>query len=188
MKLEIDFFKNKSTLKLAKDLIGVLLVYETDEGVLKGIINETEAYTQDDESSHSYGAKKTKRNEIMFGRAGHLYIYFTYGMYYCLNIVSGEDGIGEAVLIRSIIPIEGEKIMIKNRSGNFKNIANGPGKLCQAYLLNKNLNGMDILDKNSKIYLEYSNYVPEKIFQTKRIGISKGKELEWRFFAKSFKN
>ena len=172
--------------------MGKVLTYETKDGIIKGIINETEAYTEDDESCHAFNGNKTKKNEIMFKRAGHLYVYFTYGMYHCCNVVTGLENKGEAVLIRSVIPIKGRDQMIKNRKLDFENkkqlsnISNGPAKLCIAYGLDKNHNGIDLLDKNSKIYLEDLNYKPKNIGNTTRIGISKAKELMWRWHCKEF--
>lgn len=187
MKLTSSFFQNKTTQQIAKELLGKILTYQTKDGIIKGIINETEAYTQEDEASHTYNGKKTKRNQAMFKKAGHIYIYFTYGMYHCLNIVTGEENKGEAVLIRSILPLEGIEIMKKNRNKQeTKNLTNGPAKLCMAYNLNKDQNGIDILKENSKIYLENSNLKPKNLKQTKRIGISKATELELRFVCQEF--
>lgn len=190
MKLLHSFFENKKTLDIAKELIGKVLVYESPKGIIKGIINETEAYTEDDESCHAYNGKKTKKNEIMFKRYGHLYVYFTYGMYHCINIVTAEENKGEAVLIRSVIPYDenSKELMINNR---FKEsptpyalrsvLCNGPAKLTLAYGFDKLFNGLDLLDMKSKIYLEDLKIKPKKIENTTRIGISKAKDLPWRF-------
>ncbi len=185
-KLDLSFFEGKCTLDVAKELLGKVLVFESSKGVIKGVINETEAYTEEDESCHAFGGRKTARNEVMFNRAGHLYVYFTYGMYHCCNIVTGLEGKGEAVLIRSVIPIEGKDIMIENRKGNTKNVADGPAKLCLAYGFDKLHNGIDLLDEKSKIYIEDSDYVPLDVKQTNRIGISKAVHLDWRFVASKF--
>ncbi len=179
-RLDLNFLKNKNTITIAKNLLGKILVHETNEGILKGIILETEAYLEDDPASHSFNGK-TKRNEVMFKSEGHLYVYFTYGMHYCLNIVTNKENIGEAVLIRSIKPIMNENIMIKNRNGNPKHISDGPAKLCQAFNISIKDNGINLLSKNSKIYLEEGNILINKFIQTERIGISKGKELRYRF-------
>ena len=192
MKLVHSFFEDKKTLDIAKELIGKVLVYESPKGIIKGIINETESYTEDDESCHAYNGKKTKKNEVMFKRFGHLYVYFTYGMYHCINIVTAEENKGEAVLIRSVIPLDekSKELMIKNR---FKDssvslkpsssvaLCNGPAKLTLAYGFDKSFNGVDLLDKNSKIYLEDLKIKSKQIQQTTRIGISKAKDLPWRF-------
>lgn len=185
MRLLHPFF-NRQTETVAKELIGKVLVYESEEGIIKGIINETEAYTQDDEASHTFKGK-TKRNEVMFKEAGHLYIYFTYGMHFCANIVTEDENTGCAVLIRSIIPLEGKEIIKKNRNKEeSKDLTNGPGKVCQAYGLSKDYNGIDLTDHKSKIYLEDLGFIPKKILITKRIGISKNKDRLWRFISKEF--
>ena len=186
MRLNSSYFESKKTLDLAEDLIGKVLVYDSPKGKIKGIINETEAYTEDDESCHAFGGNRTKKNEVMFWTAGHLYVYFTYGMYHCCNIVTGSCDRGEAVLVRSVIPIEGENIMIENRGGNSKNVADGPGKLCMAYGFNRLHNGSNMTEEDSNIYLEDLQYGAKEIKKTTRIGISKAKHLEWRFVAKEF--
>lgn len=186
MKLRHDFFAKKTTLELASDLLGKVLVYESDAGIIKGIINETEAYTEEDESCHAFGGKRTKRNEVMFKRAGFLYVYFTYGMHYCINIVTGIENKAEAVLIRSVIPLEGRDIMLHNRRGRSQHISDGPAKLAMAYGINKKHNGVDLLSKQSPLYLQDMNYKADTIQQTTRIGISKAKDLPWRFLCKSF--
>ncbi|MFW6285767.1 MAG: DNA-3-methyladenine glycosylase [Nanoarchaeota archaeon] len=183
-KLEKSFF-DKNTLDIAEELIGKVFVYESPLGIIKGIINETEAYREDDQSCHAYNGRKTKKNAAMFLRSGHLYVYFTYGMYYCVNIVTGKKDVGEAVLIRSVIPIQGEDIMRKNRKWNkkqVKGLCDGPAKFCMAYGLDKKFNGYDLLDENSKIYIEDLNYNVNNIEKNQRIGISKDKHLEWRFY------
>ncbi len=198
MRVNYDFFKNRNTIDIAKDLIGKVLVLKTkDNNFIKGIINETEAYTEDDEASHTFNGKN-KKNSVMYYRFGHLYVYFTYGMYYCCNIVTNEKNKGDAVLIRSVFPIEGLEIMKKNRikfnkknkirfnNINNKNLTNGPAKVCIAYGISLNDNGLDLLSKNSHIYLEDLGYIPKKIEITKRIGISKAKELKRRFYTGDF--
>jgi len=187
MKLNHDFFTHKSTLQIARELLGKVLVFHSEQGVLKGIINETEAYTQDEKSCHAYNGKKTKRNKVMFYPEGHLYVYFTYGMYYCINIVTAGEGRAEAVLIRSIIPVQGKELMLKNRQGNEKHLADGPAKLSIAYGFDLNHNGVNLLDENSVIYLENLDYQAEEVKQTKRIGISQAKDLPWRFICQQFK-
>jgi len=186
MKLKQSFFNNKSTLYVAEDLLGKVLVYQTEQGVLKGLINETEAYTQDEKSCHAYGGKKTKRNEVMFCPAGYLYVYFTYGMYHCINIVTAKEGRAEAVLIRSIIPLLGKGIMLQHRKGNKKHLADGPAKLAMAYGFNKTHNGLNLLDSNSVVYLEDLGHQPIKVNITNRIGISQAKDLPWRFICQKF--
>lgn len=173
-------FLQGSAVDAARQLLGHLLVREVDGKVLRGIISETEAYDQTDVASHSYRGE-TERTKVMFGDPGHLYVYFTYGMHYCCNVVVGQKGYGAAVLIRSIQPIEGEEYMITNRGGRSgANLTNGPAKVCQALLIDKSLNGHKLTE--SPLRLVPGEIVPEKdILQTPRIGISKGKEAPWRF-------
>jgi DNA-3-methyladenine glycosylase len=197
MIIDEKFFQNKTPFKIAKDLLGVEIIHKTKEGIISGYINEVEIYLENDEASHSFKGKITKRNEVMFKKAGHLYVYFTYGMYHCINIVIGNENKGEAILIRSIIPNKGLNLMIKNRYGKnkninnisksqLKNLCNGPAKLAIALNLDKNYNGINLLDKKSKIYLNKTNLIPKKIIKTTRIGISKSKDKKWRFLVEKF--
>ncbi|MFA4960118.1 MAG: DNA-3-methyladenine glycosylase [Candidatus Pacearchaeota archaeon] len=197
--LSKSFFK-KSTIEIAKKLLGKLIINETSQGKIIGKIVETEAYLKDDPASHSF-CGLTKRNSPMFEKPGTSYVYFTYGMYHCFNIVTNKKGIGEAVLIRAIEPIDGVKLMKKNRKIiDEKNLSNGPAKLTIALGIDKKLNGINLLDKNSplkimrneneKIFnqkLKTSCSSNFKIIQTTRIGISKGKELPHRFYIKENK-
>ncbi|MDD3303063.1 MAG: DNA-3-methyladenine glycosylase [Candidatus Gracilibacteria bacterium] len=185
MRLDSNFFHNKNSVDLAKDLLGKVITKITSNGVISGIINEVEAYREDDEASHTFGGRKSQRNEVMFREAGHLYVYFTYGMYYCMNIVSEKSGYGAAVLIRSVIPYKGEELMIKNRKWqgkDIKELSNGPAKVCLAFDITKKDNGINLLEDNSIIFLEDVGYKVHKINVSKRIGISKGVEKEWRFW------
>jgi DNA-3-methyladenine glycosylase len=117
----------------------------------------------------------------MFGAAGHLYVYFTYGMHYCCNIVTGEKGYGAGVLIRAVKPIIGEDIMTKNRKGRGgRELSNGPGKVCQALDVDKRLSGHDLTLAPFRL-IPASLIDKSSIDQTVRIGISKGKETPWRF-------
>lgn len=166
--------------KAARMLLGWVLVHDSPAGRTSGIIVETEAYTADDAASHSYRGK-TARTEVMFGPSGHLYVYFTYGMHYCINVVTGEAGNGEAVLIRALEPIEGMELMRKRRRKNdTRQLTNGPAKLTQALGLNRKHSGMFVLGGGS-IRLE-PGIKPDKITQTTRIGISQAKDVPWRFY------
>ena len=148
---------------------------------MSGIIIETEAYRhKDDPASHAY-RKITERNKIMFGEVGIAYVYFTYGMHYCFNVVAKNSKISAgAVLIRGIIPEKGIKRMQENRNNkNLKNLANGPAKLTQALEITKEQYGND-LTKKSKIYIE-DGIDNKKIKKSTRVGIKNGKEMLWNF-------
>lgn len=166
------------SLEAAQALLGWKLVHETPNGKLAGIIVETEAYDQSDPASHSYRGLSA-RNAAMFEGAGTIYVYFTYGMHYCMNIVTGQKGHGQGVLLRALEPTDGIEQMRQNRAINdiFK-LTNGPAKLVQAL-------GVTMADNGSvlghTIYLE-QGVTPQDITKSPRIGITKGITEPWRFY------
>jgi DNA-3-methyladenine glycosylase len=167
-----DFFA-RDTVTVAQDLIGTTLV----AGKCTGRIIETEAYTTD---AASHAAKRTNRSALMYETYGHIYVYMTYGMYYCLNFTCERDGIG-AVLIRAIEPIRGiEEMQQRRRTDSFKKLASGPGRLSQAFAIDLSFNGKPI---GQELKLRERQTIPQ-ISASPRIGISKATELEWRFFEK----
>ena len=185
-----SYFKTllkKDSLTVAKSLIGVRLGFLGPDGPVSGVINETEAYTQEDPACHAFGGKQTPRNQIMFRSAGHVYIYFIYGMYYCLNIVTEEEGRGCAVLIRGVIPdkecIEQIKFNrnCKLNSNSEKGLSDGPGKLVMALGIPSDLNGAFLFDDECPLFLERQNDLVLDVKSSSRIGISKGTDLNWRF-------
>lgn len=185
MILDKSFFHKKDSIVLAKDLLWKVFTKTTNEWIISWIINEVEVYREDDEASHTFSWKKTKRNEIMFKDAGFLYVYFTYGMYHCMNIVSEKEGYWAAILIRSVIPYKWENIMIKNRNWwkkDLKDLSNWPWKVCIAYNITKKENWVNLLDKNSTIFLEDIWYKTPKINKSQRIWISKWLDKDWRFW------
>jgi DNA-3-methyladenine glycosylase len=159
-------------------LLGYKLSHHSPEGVTSGYIVEVEAYTQDDPASHTYKGE-TIRNGAMFKRSGTIYIYFTYGMHYCMNIVASVPDRGEALLIRALEPVEGIELM-KLRRGidDERQLTNGPAKLVQAMGVTKELNNTLILD--GPLRLE-PGFTPEHIERSPRIGIKRATELPWRF-------
>lgn len=166
----------------AKSLIGWKLYVQEHSGILVGgMITETEAYMQEDAASHSYRGR-TPRTEIMFGPAGYIYVYFTYGMHWCMNVVTGMDGHGEAVLIRAIVPDQGMDIIRKRRGNRPEHeLTDGPAKVCQALGITGKDNGLKIND--SKVLLQpFSEPLPN-IQATERIGITKDTHRLWRFIA-----
>jgi DNA-3-methyladenine glycosylase len=118
----------------------------------------------------------------MFGLPRHLYVYFTYGMHYCMNIVCGPEGQGSAVLIRAIEPLEGAAIMQQNRGGKTGiELTNGPAKVCYALQIDRDWNGHDL--RNMPLQLQIMPTIPDDtVMQTVRIGISQAKDVPWRFF------
>jgi DNA-3-methyladenine glycosylase len=165
----------------ARRLLGSLLVRELDGQRVVGRIVETEAYNQTDAASHSYRGK-TPRNSIMFGPAGFLYVYFTYGMHYCMNVVCGPDGFGEAALIRAVEPVEGEEYMSIRRNGRTGvETTNGPAKVCQAFGVDRTLNAHDLHEVPLQLLLQ-PPLAPEQIVQTTRIGITRAVNQPWRFY------
>ncbi len=163
-------------------LLGCVLERTIDGRVLRARIVETEAYDQTDVASHSYKGK-TPRTEVMFGKPGHLYVYFTYGMHYCCNIVTGLEGYGAAVLIRAVEPLAGKDAMSSLRGGRRSEyeLTNGPAKFCQAFGINRSLNGHDLTQQPLKL-LPRESLLNEEIIQTTRIGISRGRDVPWRFY------
>jgi DNA-3-methyladenine glycosylase len=185
MRLDLNFFHDKDSLTMAQNLLWKVLTKTTPNWIISGIINEVEAYRQDDEASHTYWWRKSERNEVMFRDAGHLYVYFTYGMYHCMNIVTEESGYGAAVLIRSVIPYKWEDLMIKNRKWQWKkssDLVNWPAKVCLAYDISKQDNWINLLLDNSTIFLEDVGFKVPKVQVSKRIGISKWVDKDWRFW------
>ena len=175
---------------MARSLLGKNIVRKTDDHVLIGRIVEVEAYCKGDPASHAFRGR-TKRNDVMFWEGGHLYVYFTYGMHFCANVVTGNAGTGEAVLIRAVEPLAGIEVMKEKRfrqlkSLDFKslfNLTNGPAKFCQAFDLSRKENGADLL--RNKIFLSDQNTVPaSRVGRSSRIGIQHGREKQWRFFIK----
>ena len=174
-------FYQRDTVKVAKELLGKTLIRKIGNKKLSGVITETEAYAgKNDPASHA-SRKKTERNKVMFNKVGISYVYFTYGMYYCFNVVPKKkiDDAG-AILIRSIQPVIGINDMVKNRKTNkISNLSNGPGKLSQALKITMKQYGDD-LTKNSGLYIT-DGIKPKSIIYAPRVGISVGTEKLWNF-------
>jgi DNA-3-methyladenine glycosylase len=165
----------------AKRLLGCILEREIDGQVVRVRIVETEAYDQTDAASHSYNGR-TQRTEVMFGPAGHLYVYFTYGMHYCCNVVVGEEGYGAAVLIRAVEPVADYPVLSERRLGRTGiELTNGPAKLCQALGIDRALNGHKLTEPPLRLLLR-PRLPDDTVVTTHRIGISKAKDIQWRFY------
>lgn len=180
-------FYLRPTLKVAKDLLGKYLIRKYKGKLLVGKIVETEAYLHNDTASHSYRGK-TKRNEVMFWQGGHLYVYFTYGMHFCCNVVTEEEGKGCAVLIRAVEPVENIELMKIHRnidtSKNVYNLTNGPAKLCKAFALGRNENGTDLCGDKFWVGKTEIRNPKSEIISSSRVGITNGSEYKWRFYIK----
>ncbi|HEX9912050.1 MAG TPA: DNA-3-methyladenine glycosylase [candidate division Zixibacteria bacterium] len=176
-------FYNRSTLKVAKELLGKYLVVPKNGEKLSGKIVETEAYIGlNDPASHAHRGM-SERNKIMFGAPGYAYVYFTYGMYHCLNFVTERNGYPAAVLIRALEPEQGIDTMEQRRKTEImEELTNGPGKLCLAMGIDRALCGADLCSE--VIYVEDRGESTGKIVSTNRVGVDKGKEKKWRFYIK----
>ncbi len=172
----------KSALEAAPSLLGFELIHTVDGVDIGGIIVETEAYDMHDPASHAYGGERI-RNASLYKEAGTIYVYLIYGIHYCVNIVTGNKGHGQGVLIRALEPTIGLEAMKANRGTKaLKNLTNGPGKLTQALGIGPGLNGRHI--GNSSLRLGDKHPVAD-ITQTTRIGITKAADLPWRFYVTS---
>lgn len=167
----------------APRLLGSLLVSKVDGDEVVARINEVEAYKgSDDPASHAFRGE-TRRNTSMFQEPGTLYVYRSYGIHNCANSAAGPKGIGWGILIRGGEVVEGDAIAARRR-GRRTELANGPGKLCQALGIDLDLNGTDLLESTSIVHLEPGE-PPDYVMATPRIGISKARDLPWRFVAAS---
>lgn len=182
-------FYEQEVIKVATDLLGKILVHEAVNGTTAGRIVETEAYMgPEDEAAHSSGGRRTARNEVMYGPKGHAYVYFIYGLYYCLNVTAGDvPGKPEAVLLRAIEPVAGQDIMARRRliEGKNANFTNGPSKLCMAMDITKIQNKADIT--SPPLYINDAPAPEENIVKTTRIGVDyvgEWKNRHWRFYIK----
>ncbi len=163
-------FYRQNTVTVAKELLGAVLCRRIGDKILRGVICETEAYTQDEPACHAYKGK-TGRCEIMFKEGGFCYVYFIYGMHYCMNVVTENEGRGCAVLIRALEPLDG------------LTATNGPSRLCKALEITRELNGIDLRTKNSPLWIEKGTK-PVEIVTSTRIGISVAADYPWRFYIK----
>ena len=180
-----DFFL-QDTVKVAREILGSILIRKVNGKTLTGRIVEAEAYLHNDPACHAFRGM-TERTKVMFGEAGHSYIYFTYGMHHCFNVVTNHVGKGEAVLIRALEPLEGLETMYLNRGEKARkdtNLLSGPGKICQAMQLTKTESGIDLLESDM-LYIEKRPLLKgEVIAVSTRVGLTTAVEQPWRFFIK----
>ena len=181
-RLSRDFFI-RDTKTVAKDLIGRYLIRKTKYGDIIGKIIELEAYLgPNDKACHCYNYKKTEKTKVMYEKPGTIYVYYIYGMYFCFNVITEPEGMPCAVFIRKIFPIDGIELMKKNRNvkvgKNFKNLVDGPSKLCMALNITKDkFNGKDSCSPRSKLFFSQGQKVNANlIILNERIGIDYAKE------------
>ncbi len=174
-------FYARETLEVAKGLLGKRLVRVAEGERLSGLITETEAYIGEEDAACHASKGRTPRTEVMYGSPGHAYVYFIYGMYHCLNVVTEREGYPAAVLIRALRPQEGLEAMRRNRGG-LPQLANGPGRLCQALAIDGSLNGVDLC-RSPLLFIEEGIEVPsEAIKATARVGIGADEVARRRFW------
>lgn len=192
-KLTIDFYNRKDVLQIARELLGKIVVTKFDGITTSGRIVETEAYIAiTDRASHSFGGKRTSRNEHMYAAAGTSYVYICYGMHHLFNVVTNEKETPDAVLIRGIEPVKGIETML-DRSGKLKldnTLSKGPGNAAKVLGINKAHSGLNLL--GNKIFIEDDGFIltDEQIGASKRIGIEGAGNaalLPYRFYIKGNK-
>ena len=175
-----DFY-SRSTIKVARELLGCYLVHHSLDGITGGMIVETEAYLQNNDPACHTSRGLTRRNQVMFGPPGYAYVYFVYGIYYCFNAVTNSMGIGDAVLIRALQPVAGIPQMQQRRGKErSRDLCSGPAKLVQALGILKEHNGADLTSGPVCIYPRLEK--PPAVVTTTRIGIKAGSELLLRYY------
>lgn len=190
MKRLTKSFFNRPTALVAQELLGKVLVYKDKDTVISGIIVETEAYIGPQDLASHASRGKTPRNAIMFDEAGYWYVYLIYGFYNCLNIVTEGKDYPSAVLIRAVEPLEGISLMqINRKTEKLENLTSGPGKLCQAFGIDKKLNCLSCLNRDSNLFIaDLKIKIPKnKIKKAKRVGVDysgKWKDRLLRFYLK----
>ncbi len=176
----------RPTLRVARGLLGKILVHRSPAGTTAGRIVEVEAYRgPGDRAAHTAGGRRTPRNEVMWGPAGHLYVYFTYGMHHCCNVVTRGAGYPEAVLLRALEPLDGLDLMRLRRGGTQVGaLCRGPANLCRAMGIDRSLNGTD-LTTGPVLLLDAPAVPARRIVTSPRIGVAYAGDyaaLPWRFF------
>ncbi|HEY5915085.1 MAG TPA: DNA-3-methyladenine glycosylase [Verrucomicrobiae bacterium] len=181
------FFEPSASV-VGPELLGHWLVRRTRHGLCGGPIVETEAYLWNDPACHA-AAGMRPRNRVMFGPPGHAYVYFIYGAHYCVNAVCRPAGTGEAVLIRAVEAEWGQVILKRNRRArSVRELTNGPAKLCQAMGIDRKLDGADLCDAGSPLFVAQNPEIDQfrvgrgQTVTTTRIGITKAADLPLRFY------
>jgi DNA-3-methyladenine glycosylase len=175
---------SRPSLEVAPELLGAVLRHRTDEGVVAVRLTEVEAYAgADDPGSHGYRGR-TPRNEVMFGPAGHLYVYFTYGMHHCCNVVAGTPGTASALLLRAGEVVEGVELARRRRiRSSDRDLARGPARLCQALGIDRANNGADLSRGDLTLTLG-RRPTPDQVATGPRVGLREAADHPWRFWLK----
>ena len=182
-------FYARDALSLARALLGQVLVHDSPDGRTAGRIVEVEAYRGPaDRAAHSYGGRRTPRNEVMYGTAGHAYVYFVYGMHYCVNVVAAKSGAPEAVLVRALEPIDGVDLMRRRRglgaAVGAHQLCRGPGNVCRAMGIDRRLNGADLLADT--LYVRPARRTAQsEVVHAERVGVDYAgadARLPWRLY------
>ena len=176
-------FYQRPTRAVARELLGKLLVRALPEGVVVVRLVEVEAYLGvSDPAAHTFRGRRTARNEVMWGDGGHLYVYFTYGMHFCMNLVTQTAGVPQAVLLRAALPVRGEEIVVARRAGRAgRDVLDGPARLCQGLGVGRDLNGAD-LTTGTEIWLASDGVVCAKswVRRLPRVGVAyAGEAAAW---------
>lgn len=175
---------DRPVLDVARSLLGCVLERETAEGVVAVRLTEVEAYSgEQDPASHAFRGR-TARNATMFGRGGHAYVYFTYGMHHCVNVVCGPEGVARAVLLRAGEVVAGTALAQRRRGGAAdRDLARGPARLTRALAVDRELDGADLVAPSSALRLHAGNAVPDRLVATgPRVGVGgAGAPTPWRF-------
>lgn len=177
-------FYDRDPREVAVDLLGCVLTHEMPEGLASGVIVETEAYRPEDPACHAYKGP-TARNRTMFDGPGLAYVYLSYGMHYLLNAVCEGEGVGSAVLIRALRPVEGRELMVRRRERAF-DLCDGPGKLSQSLGIDAKRDGDDLT--SGPLRVRWGEPPEGEVVATTRIGITRGAELPWRYLVRGDEN
>lgn len=183
-------FYDRDVVEVARDLLGKRLVRCLQGERLCGVIVETEAYRGEGDLACHARAGKTARNAVMYGPAGHAYVYFTYGMHWLLNCVTAEQGNPQAVLLRAVVPLEGLETIARRRGGQPRmHWCDGPARLCQAFGITGVLNGASLVDAHAELWIEEGQAPPPgEVRAGPRVGIERvpdpWRSMPWRFVAR----
>ena len=179
-------FLNRPAPQVAPGLLGCVLEHESPEGLVAVMLTEVEAYNGEGDPASHAARGRTPRNAVMYGPPGHAYVYFTYGMHFCVNVVCMTPGTASAVLLRAGAVTEGAELARRRRpvKGPDRDLARGPARLCQALGIDKALNGIDVCDPASPLRLRdrIRSVAQDAIRTGPRVGVSAGATVPWRFW------